>query len=78
MAQSPERRGDSLSGLTENEAQEFHRIFMTSFLVFVAVAVVAHILAWAWRPWLPPEGGYKTSMMDSINGVATQIMPFLA
>jgi light-harvesting complex 1 beta chain len=41
----------SLSGLTEQEAQEFHGIFMKSFLYFTAVAVVAHILVYAWRPW---------------------------
>ena len=42
----------SLSGLTENEAREFHKIFITSFLIFTAIAVVAHILVWQWRPWL--------------------------
>ena len=42
----------SLSGLSEDEAKEFHGIFVSSFLAFTAVAVVAHILAWAWRPWL--------------------------
>jgi light-harvesting complex 1 beta chain len=42
----------SLSGLTENEAREFHGIFVKSFLGFTAVAVLAHILVWAWRPWL--------------------------
>jgi len=42
----------SLSGLTENEAKEFHRIFMTSFVVFTLIAVVAHFLVWQWRPWL--------------------------
>jgi light-harvesting complex 1 beta chain len=42
----------SLSGLTDGEAREFHSIFMRSFLLFTAVAVVAHILAWMWRPWL--------------------------
>ena len=46
-----EREG-SLSGLTEHEAREFHGIFVTSFLVFTAIAIVAHILAWSWRPWL--------------------------
>lgn len=57
----------SLTGLTDQEAQEFHRIFMTSFMVFVAVAVVAHILAWAWRPWLPGPGGYA-SLSDGAQG----------
>lgn len=42
----------SLSGLTENEAREFHGIFIVSFLVFTAIAVVAHFLVWQWRPWL--------------------------
>ena len=42
----------SLSGLTENEAKEFHSIFVISFLGFTAIAVVAHILVWNWRPWL--------------------------
>ena len=50
----------SLSGLTEAEAKEFHTIFMTSFFLFTAIAVVAHILAWMWRPWLPGPGGYKS------------------
>jgi len=48
----------SLSGLTEAEAKEFHTIFMTSFFLFTAIAVVAHILAWMWRPW-PGERGTR-------------------
>ncbi|MCP5347006.1 MAG: light-harvesting antenna LH1, beta subunit [Gammaproteobacteria bacterium] len=43
---------NSLTGLSENEAKEFHSLFMTSFMGFTAVAVVAHILAWVWMPWL--------------------------
>ena len=46
-----ERTG-SLSGLTEQEAKEFHSIFVTSFLGYTAIAIVAHILVWNWRPWL--------------------------
>ncbi len=46
-----ERRG-SLSGLTEQEAKEFHGIFVTSFIVFTVIAIVAHFLVWTWRPWL--------------------------
>ena len=53
-----ERRAGSLSGLTENEAKEFHSIFMTSFVLFTIVAIVAHILVWMWRPWLPGPNGY--------------------
>jgi light-harvesting complex 1 beta chain len=42
----------SLSGLTEEEAQEFHGIFVQSMSGFVGVAAFAHLLAWFWRPWL--------------------------
>ncbi|WP_338081498.1 light-harvesting antenna LH1, beta subunit [Ectothiorhodospira shaposhnikovii] len=41
----------SLSGLSEDEAMEFHGVFMTSMMGFLAVAAVAHVLAWMWRPW---------------------------
>jgi light-harvesting complex 1 beta chain len=59
--------GRSLSGLTESEAREFHSIFMTSFVIFTVIAVVAHILAWMWRPWLPGPGGYKAAMDGAIH-----------
>lgn len=42
----------SMSGLTEDEAREFHGIFVSSFVVFTGIVVVAHILVWLWRPWL--------------------------
>lgn len=54
------------SGLTENEAKEFHGIFVTSFVIFTIVAIIAHILVWMWRPWLPGPGGYA-SLNDSIQ-----------
>lgn len=69
--------GGSLSGLTENEAKEFHSIFMTSFIVFTVIAVIAHVLAWQWRPWLPGSEGY-TSTIDVLQGVATSFIPFVA
>jgi len=58
MAERDERTG-TLSGLTEAEAREFHKIFMTSFVIFTLIAIVAHILVWNWRPWLPGPNGYS-------------------
>lgn len=46
-----ERRG-SISGLNDEEAQEFHQFYIQGFVGFTAIAVVAHILVWIWRPWL--------------------------
>ena len=58
-------RQGSLSGLTEQEAKEFHGIFMTSFIIFTVIAIVAHILAWQWRPWLPGANGYVAIATDA-------------
>ena len=55
-----DERPSSLSGLTEAQAQEFHGIFVKSFLAFVAVAIVAHFLVWSWRPWIGP----RADLMD--------------
>ncbi len=41
----------SMSGLSGEEAKEFHGIFMSGFLGFTAIAVVAHILVFMWKPW---------------------------
>ena len=31
-------------------------MFVTSFIVFTVIAIIAHILVWMWRPWIPgPE-----------------------
>jgi light-harvesting complex 1 beta chain len=49
--------------LTPEEAKEFHKIFVTSFLIFTAIAIVAHFLAWQWRPWLPGANGYADHAM---------------
>ena len=65
-------RDVSISGMTEPEAREFHQIFMTSFIAFTVVAVIAHFLVYLWRPWLPPVGGYKTSM-DLIHHAFTML-----
>ena len=70
-----ERQG-SLSGLTENEAKEFHGVFMTSFIIFMVIAIVAHILAWQWRPWLPGAKGYS-SLVDGVNVAVNAVLPFL-
>jgi light-harvesting complex 1 beta chain len=70
MAQ-PDEKG-SYSGLSEAEAKEFHKIFVTSFVIFTAIAIGAHVLAWMWRPWLPGVNGY--SMIESAQTVAQSML----
>jgi light-harvesting complex 1 beta chain len=70
MAQTDEK--GSFSGLSEAEAKEFHKLFVTSFLIFTAIAIVAHILAWMWRPWLPGVNGY--GMIDAVQTVRSMLV----
>jgi light-harvesting complex 1 beta chain len=62
-------KGSSASGLTESEAKEFHSIFVSSFIIFTVIAIIAHILVWQWRPWLPGVNGYSTSLLDGVQFV---------
>jgi light-harvesting complex 1 beta chain len=72
-------RSSSLSGLTEPEAKEFHRIFMTSFIVFTVVAIIAHFLAWQWRPWLPGEEGYDdAALLDGVRFAVSHVISHFA
>jgi light-harvesting complex 1 beta chain len=68
-----ERRDVSLSGLTEGEAKEFHGIFVASFIAFVLVAIIAHILVWQWRPWLAPAAS-----LESIKTAALSVAQYLS
>lgn len=65
----------SLSGMTREEAQEFHAAFMRSFIGFTVVALIAHVLAWMWRPWLPGVNGYTaadaTDLVTQISSMLT-------
>ncbi len=67
-----DNRSGSVSGLTEQEAKSFHGVFMTSFIIFTVIALIAHFLVWQWRPWLPSVGGYA-SLTDQVQHVASLI-----
>jgi len=66
--------GTSISGLTEAEAKEFHQIFEYSFIGFIAIALMAHFLAWQWRPWLPGPNGYTTSWLHDAGGLVVHAL----
>ena len=42
----------SFTGLTDEQAQELHSVYVQGLYLFTFVAVVAHILVYIWRPWL--------------------------
>lgn len=56
----------SLSGLNADEARSFHKMFVISFLGFLGIAIVAHILVWQWRPWIPGADGYPAVQQTAV------------
>ena len=65
----------TLSGLTEAEAREFHSFFMTSFIAFTVIAIIAHFLVWSWRPWLPSVKGY--ALLDGVTNAVQSVLPMI-
>jgi light-harvesting complex 1 beta chain len=64
---------DTMTGLSAKEAQDFHKIFLTSFAVFTGIAVVAHLLVWLWRPWIPGPDGYASLTSAVPSSLLTMI-----
>ena len=62
----------SLTGMSEGEAQEFHKYYLQGMWLFVAIAVVAHLLVWLWRPWIPGPEGYA-----ALEGASQTVSAFL-
>ncbi len=66
----------TLSGMSEGEAQEFHKYYLQGMYLFVAIAVVAHILVWFWRPWIPGPDGYAS--LDAVNQTVSAFLPMIS
>ncbi|MEO1045524.1 MAG: light-harvesting antenna LH1, beta subunit [Pseudomonadota bacterium] len=63
--------------LTPEEAKEFHKLFVASMGFFTAVAVVAHVLVWMWKPWFPDTPGYAM-LNDGVQVAQATLTAFLA
>lgn len=66
----------SLSGLSEGEAQEFHKFYIQGMMIFTAIAVVAHFLVWMWRPWIAPPEGFAS--LEGVSQTVATVLPMLA
>lgn len=40
------------TGLTVEDAKQLHGVCMRGVLLWLAISLFAHLLAWAWMPWL--------------------------
>jgi light-harvesting complex 1 beta chain len=47
-----DRNDLSFTGLTDEQAQELHSVYMSGLWIFTLVALVAHVLVYIKLPWL--------------------------
>jgi light-harvesting complex 1 beta chain len=46
-----DRNDLSFTGLTDQQAQELHSVYMQGLVLFSIIAAVAHLAVFIWRPW---------------------------
>ena len=49
---------------------------LLAVIAFVVIAIVAHILVWAWRPWIPGPKGY--AMLDGATAAAHHLLSLVS
>lgn len=59
--------------LPKKDSKTFVGIFLASFVLFLAVALMAQILTWQWRSWLPGAEGEKT-MIGGVKAAVYTVM----
>ena len=63
----------ALRNLPKKDSKTFVGIFLASFVLFLAVALMAQILTWQWRSWLPGAEGEKT-MIGGVRAAVYTVM----
>ena len=58
----------------KSDSKTFSGIFIVSFVVLLAIALVAQMLTWQWRPWFPGAEGEKSL----IGGVKAAVYTFMS
>jgi light-harvesting complex 1 beta chain len=67
-----QEKSGTVSGLTAQEAKEFHRLFMLGFIGFTVIAIIAHFLVWSmFRTWFPGVNGYAE--LQGVTEVASTL-----
>ncbi len=60
--------------VTGNDRANFTGIFLVSFIVFLAIALCAQMLALPWRSWLPGAEGQKSL----VGGARASVYTFMS
>ena len=62
------------SRMRQNDSRFFLGIFVVGFMVFLGVALVAQLLTFQWRSWLPGAENEKSL----IGGVTAAVYSFMS
>lgn len=62
--------------LARNDSIGFFGILVTSFIVFLLVALIAQMLTLNWRTWLPGAEGERT-LLDGVRASVYTFMSYL-
>ena len=46
-----DKNGLSFTGLTDEQAQELHSVYLSGMWLFVTACIIAHIATYIYRPW---------------------------
>jgi light-harvesting complex 1 beta chain len=66
----------SVHSMLKQDSKTFFPIFASGFLIFLAIALVAQMLGWHWRSWLPGAEGVK-SMTGGVKAAVYTFMSHL-
>ena len=61
---------------TRGDSVALGSIFAVSFVLFLAVALLAQLLTWNWRHWLPVDEQEK-SLVQGVKSAVYSFMPYL-
>ena len=50
-------------------------MFINSFIGFTVIAIIAHILVWMWRPWIPGPKGY--ALIDGATSAVHHVVSMI-
>ena len=77
MAISTDASGLPHSHQVKRDNGAFWAIFAVSFLLFFAIALIAQMLGWQWRSWLPGAEGVK-SLTGGVKAAVYTFMSYLS
>jgi light-harvesting complex 1 beta chain len=67
---------NSIKHALEGDSLAYRGIFLTSFAVFLLVALMAQVLTWHWRTWLPGAEG-EESLIGGVKAAVYTAMSHL-